>query len=168
AYVNGKERFQQPLAKTNGSPLSTAAWERVIPTLRNELTTLAKDNGGGIAAALSPMLTVEEAFLLAKFIKGLSADAKLYLGWVPTVGADENFPQDRQGKPTGPVKFTIRAEKCPNRRGVEEILKHFQGEVLRFDRLFADATNLKAIYVTAGYAPRLGPWLTEVQSKALA
>ena len=50
-----------------------------------------------------------------------------------------SFPQDRKGNPLGAVKFTIRAEKCPNRRGVEEILKHFQGEVLGFDRLLADA-----------------------------
>jgi NADH-quinone oxidoreductase subunit G len=114
------------------------------------------------------MLTVEEAFLLAKFIKGLSADAKLYLGWVPTVGKDQNFPQDRQGNPLGPVKFTIRAEKCPNRRGVEEILKHFQGELLGFDRLLADAPDLKALYLTAGYPPRLGAWLTDDQVRTLA
>src|SRR5207249_386537 len=65
-------------------------------------------------------------------------------------------------------KFTIRAEKCPDRRGVEEILKHFQGEVLGFDRLLADAVNLKALYLTAAYPPRLGAWLTEEQTKTLA
>src|SRR5439155_2820814 len=121
-------------------------------TLRSELAAIAKSNGNAIAAVLSPMLTVEEAFLFAKFIKGLSADATLYLGWVPTVGKDENFPQDRKGNPIGPVKFTIRAEKVPNRRGVEEVLKHFQKEVLGFDRLLADAANLKALYLTAGYS----------------
>ena len=26
---------------------------------------------------------------------------------------------DRRGRPTQPVKFTIRAEKCPNRKGIE-------------------------------------------------
>jgi NADH-quinone oxidoreductase subunit G len=160
-YVNAKERFQQPLIASAAS-----AWETAIPTLRSELTNVGKN--GAIAAVLSPMLTVEEAFLLAKFIKGISASAKLYLGWVPTVGKDEQFPQDRKGNLVGPVKFTIRAEKCPNRRGVEAILKHFQGEVLGFDRLFADAKNLKAIYVTAGYSPRLGNWLNEDQVKTLA
>ena len=103
AYVNGKDRFQQPLAQPSPPTplpqgegrLAPAAWEAALPTLRSELTSIAKNNGGGIAGVLSPMLTAEEAFLLAKFIKGLSADAKLYLGWVPTVGKDENFPQDR-------------------------------------------------------------------------
>jgi NADH-quinone oxidoreductase subunit G len=168
AYVNEKDRFQQPLAQLNGSPKAPAAWETTVATLRGELTALAKGQGDAIAGVISPMLTVEEAFLLAKFIKGLSGDAKLYLGWLPMVGADENFPQDRKGNPLGAVKFTIRAEKCPNRRGVEEILKHFQGEVLGLDRLLADAANLKGLYLTAAYPPRLGAWLNEEQTAALA
>ncbi len=168
AYVNGKDRLQQPLARLDGGALSAAAWESAIPLLSGEFVKAARESGCTIAAAISPMLTVEEAYLLAQFIKGLSADAKVYLGWVPVVGADENFPQDRKGKPIGPVKFTIRAEKCPNRRGVEEILKHFQGEVLGFDRLLADAGNLKALYLTAGYPPRLGPWLDAAATETLA
>jgi NADH-quinone oxidoreductase subunit G len=167
-YVNGKDRLQQPLARLDGGALSAAAWESAIPLLRGEFAKAARTEGGAIAAAISPMLTVEEAYLLAKFIKGLSADARLYLGWIPVIGADENFPQDRKGKPIGPVKFTIRAEKCPNRRGVEEILKHFQGEVLGFDRLLADAGKLKALYLTAGYPPRLGSWLDAAAVEKLA
>ena len=42
------------------------------------------------------------------------------------------IPKDRKGKPVEPVKFTIRAEKCPNRRGVEEVLQALPG---RGDRL---------------------------------
>ena len=190
AYVNGKDRFDQPLLKgpdprmmERRSPATwderadaassheghhPATWETAIATLRSELTSLAKVDGHAIAGVISPMFTVEEAFLFAKLIKGLSKNATLYLGWVPVVGDDESFPQDRKGKPLGPVKFTIRAEKCPNRRGVEAILKHFQGEVLGFDRLFSDAAKLKALYLTAAYSPRLGPWLNEDQVKDLA
>jgi NADH-quinone oxidoreductase subunit G len=166
SYVNGKDRLDRPLARLDNGPLTPAAWESAIPLLRGELTKAAKE--GTVAGVLSPMLTVEEAYLLAKFIKSLSADAKLYLGWVPVVGADEQFPQDRHGKPVGPVKFTIHAEKVPNRRGVEEILKHFQGDVLGFDHLIADAPGLKAIYLTAAYSPRLGPWVSAEQTDALA
>jgi NADH-quinone oxidoreductase subunit G len=162
-YINARERFDQPLV--SGAAM---AWENVVATLRSELKDAAKADGGSIAAVLSPMLTVEEGFLLAKFIKGLSADARLYLGWVPTMGTDEHFPQDRKGKPIGPVKFTIRAEKCPNRRGIEEILKHFQGEVLGFDQLLTDAANVKALYLTAGYSPRVGPWLSAEQTQTLS
>jgi NADH-quinone oxidoreductase subunit G len=162
AYINARERIDQPCV--DGTP---TAWEVALPRLRNEVKQAAKVDGESIAAVLSPMLTVEEAYLLAKFIKGLSTDAHLYLGWVPVVGQDEKFPQDRNGNPLGAVKFTIHAEKCPNRRGVEEILKHFQGEVRGLDRLTSDAASLKALYLTAGYPPRLGPWINETHTKLL-
>src|SRR5205807_1158280 len=100
AYVNGKDRLQQPLvgqtflsAEAPGNksfqgsgrleslPHVAVAWESAIPLLRGEFVKAARTAGNTVAAAISPMLTVEEAFLLAKFIKGLSADAKLYLGW---------------------------------------------------------------------------------------
>ncbi len=167
AYVNGKTRLQQPLARV-GDQLLAGEWDAVLATARTELAKSVQERGDALAGVISPMLTVEEAYLLAKYIKSLSADARLYLGWVPVVGDDENFPQSRKGNPLGAVKFTIRAEKCPNRRGVEEILKHFQGELLGFDQFLADAAKLKAAYVTAGYSPRLGPWLTDDQTQTLA
>ena len=94
----------------NAALPAPAAWEMLPPALRSELKN-SRRKMEPIAAVLSPMLTVEEAYLLAKFIKGLSAEARLYLGWVPTVGTDENFPQNRKGNPLGPVKFTIRARR---------------------------------------------------------
>jgi len=112
-------RERQGLACSGRSPAWTAPSSCRPPGRRRsrccaaKLVKTARAAGDSVAAVLSPMLTVEEAYLLAKFIKGLSADARLYLGWVPVVGADEHFPQDRKGKPLGPVKFTIRAEKCP-------------------------------------------------------
>jgi NADH-quinone oxidoreductase subunit G len=160
-YVNSKERLSQPLQRLQNPTQSPALWENLIPALRQEWTTAARTNGNGLAAVISPMLSCEEAYLLAKWIKGLSTEARLYLGWVPVVGQDESFPHDRKGNPLGPVKFTIRAEKCPNRRGVEEILKHFQGEVLGLDRLLTDTLSLDALYLTAAYPPRLGPWLND-------
>ncbi|MSU76535.1 MAG: 2Fe-2S iron-sulfur cluster binding domain-containing protein [Gemmataceae bacterium] len=167
AYINGKSRLDQPLARV-GDQLFAGEWDTVLATVRSEFAKVAHERGDTLAGVISPMLTVEEAYLLAKYIKGLSADARLYLGWIPVVGEDEKFPQNRKGNPLGAVKFTIRAEKCPNRRGVEEILKHFQGEVLGFDCFVSDAAKLKAAYVTAGYSPRLGPWLTDDQAQILA
>ena len=46
---------------------------------------------------------------------------------MPIVGEDDTYPKDRRGRPIEPVKFTIRAEKCPNRRGVEEVLRALRG-----------------------------------------
>src|SRR5439155_5971242 len=104
---------------------------------------------------LSPYLTCEEAYLLAKYLKGLSGDVKLALGPIPVIGEDDTYPKDRKGRAVEPVKFTIRAEKCPNRRGVEEVLKHFQGSVVPFSEVVAGAGKgaTKAAFVTAGFPP---------------
>jgi NADH-quinone oxidoreductase subunit G len=149
---------------SNGQVVST--WEKVLPAVRAELTEAALRSGSSVAAVLSPFLTCEEAYLLAKLIKGLSQYARLYLGWVPLVGEDDVYPKDSKGNPVGPARFTIRAEKCPNRRGVEAILKHFEGQVRPFEPV-ADAGELQALYVTAGYPPRLGTWLAEAPLAAL-
>ncbi|RUL88374.1 molybdopterin-dependent oxidoreductase [Tautonia sociabilis] len=131
--------------------------DRALDTARTRLKEIARQ-GGTIAAVISPFLTVEEAYLLASYIKGLSGEAVLALGPVPVVGEDQTFaPDQRQGR-TGdtsfvvPRPFTIRAEKCPNRNGVERILKHFQGEVIPIDRLRerAASTPFDALYITGG------------------
>src|SRR5262249_52868277 len=140
----------------------------VLPALRRELMDAA-GRGSMIAGVFSPFLTCEEAYLLAKFLRGLSRDTLLALGSVPLVGQDDRYPKDRRGRPVEPVRFTIRAEKCPNRRGVEEVLRHFQEGPLTFDDLLSRTGEgqLHAIYVAAGYPPRESSWITPAQSEAL-
>jgi NADH-quinone oxidoreductase subunit G len=88
---------------------------------------------------------------------------------VPVVGEDDTYPKDRRGRPVQPVKFTIHAEKCPNRRGVEEVLRHFQDDVAGFDDVLhaAGEGRLQAVYVAAAYPPRPGGWITAEQAAAL-
>ena len=96
------------------------------------------------------------------------------LGPVPVVGQDDTYPKDRRGRPAEPVKFTIRAEKCPNRRGVEAVLKHFQGEVKPFEQLLdaCDKGLVQAVWLAASY-PRGGgyslaePWVNDEQAGRL-
>src|SRR5581483_436356 len=157
-YINNRKRLLEPVMRVSGAPAATpraegngqatGSWDQVLPELRRDLAEAAQGNGAGLAAVLSPWLTCEEAYLLAKFIKGLSPSAKLYLGWLPVIGEDDRYPKDRKGRPVEPVKFVIRAEKCPNRKGVEAILKHFQGEVLTWDQTLRAATTgeVQALY----------------------
>ncbi len=177
-YINSRQRFFQPLMRLDRSPAQAnghageqkpAAWEAVLSSLRREFRAAAQREPASVAAVLSPFLTCEEAFLLAKFFKGLSGQVRLYLGHVPVHGEDDRYPKDRKGKPIEPVKFTIRAEKCPNRRGVEEVLRHFQGEISGFSEMLgaAQASELEALYLTAGYSPRAGEWIAAVQAKSL-
>jgi NADH-quinone oxidoreductase subunit G len=171
-YVNADQRLKRPLvqgeAMADGAA-QPAAYEDVMPAIRTQLAEAARLEGAAVGAMLSPFLTCEEAYLLARYIKGLSNAALLVLGPVPVIGEDDTYPKDRRGRPTQPVKFNIRAEKCPNRRGVEEVLRHFQGEVASFDQLLERARQgrLHAVYLAASYPPRPGFWISEAQAEAL-
>jgi NADH-quinone oxidoreductase subunit G len=168
AYIGSRQRLAQPVGRQEDGR-TLAGWEQVLPALRRDLAAAAARDAGAVVAVLSPFLTCEEAYLLARYCKGLSGQVRLALGRVPVVGADDTYPKDRRGRPVEPVKFTIRAEKCPNRRGVEEVLRHFQGEILGFDEVLraAGAGELQALYLTAGYSPRTGLWVTEAEAESL-
>ncbi|MBM4069984.1 MAG: 2Fe-2S iron-sulfur cluster binding domain-containing protein [Planctomycetes bacterium] len=167
-YINSAARIFLPSQRgSNGQ--AGDIWQHVLSSLRRDLRAAAQRDGSSVAAVLSPFLTCEEAYLLARLMKGLSPDARLYLGHVPVHGEDDRYPKDRKGRPIEPVKFTIRAEKCPNRRGVEAILRHFDGEVRDFGQALhaAGEGRIKALYLTAGYSPRAGAWITAEQTKNL-
>jgi NADH-quinone oxidoreductase subunit G len=128
--------------------------------------------GGVVAGVLSPFLTVEEAYLLARYLKGLGTSSVLALGPVPVRGEDVTFRPDQSKGRTGdtsfvvPRPFTIRAEKAPNRKGVEVILNHFQGSVITFDELSrrVAAKEFQGLYVTGAASE---PWIDETASQTL-
>jgi NADH-quinone oxidoreductase subunit G len=168
-YVNSAERLRRPTVRRQGVP-SPTGWPEAIQSIRQELARAATQDAAAVAGVLSPFLTCEEAYLLAKYLKGLSGQVMLALGPVPVVGGDDTFPKSARGEPVQPVKFTIRAEKCPNRRGVEEVLRHFQGDVVGFAQVVrgAEEGRLRAIYLAAGYPPRPGGWVSAEQTASLA
>ena len=80
---------------------------------------------GRLAGVISPFLTVEEAYLLCKLLRSIDPQATLVLGPAPTAGVEERYPGG----------FVVAAEKCPNRRGVEEVVAHFARRVDPLERL---------------------------------
>ena len=93
---------------------------------------------------------------------------------MPVVGEDDTYPKDRRGQPTQPVKFTIRAEKCPNRRGVEAVLEALPGRDRSFDSVLdaAGKGSIQALWIAAGYPqgggyPLADSWITNEQSARL-
>jgi NADH-quinone oxidoreductase subunit G len=180
-YINSEERILAPLKRANPSPpaplprgergeyLWDGQWAGLLSELRQDLAEAAVRDAGAVVFVLSPFLTCEEAFLLAQFAKALSSGVRLALGHVPVIGEDDTYPKDRRGRPTAKALFTIRAEKCPNRRGVEEVLRHMQGEIIPFQSI-ADAAargEIRALYLTAGYPPRREPWYNAQQLEAV-
>lgn len=129
-YANSAERIARPTV--DGKP---AQWHTLLPLLKKDLAGAV-----GLNLVLSPFLSVEEAYLLATAARSISPTAKLVLGPVPVVGADDTYPKDVRGNPVEPVKFTIRAEKCPNRKGVEAVIQKIQGKVIPFSDLGSPAS----------------------------
>jgi NADH-quinone oxidoreductase subunit G len=105
-------------------------------------------DAGRVAALVSPHLTVEEAWLLCKYFRSLDGEALLAVGPVPTIGEDEKF---RNG-------FIIHAEKCPNRRGVEEVVRHWMDGLPALDDVASavDSGQVAALWASGGYR---GDWI---------
>lgn len=130
-------------------------WSAAVQALADELAGAVRSAGEGrLAGVLAPHLTVEEAWLLASLLRQHDPRAVLYLGPVPRRGEDERFGGG----------FTIRAEKCPNRLGVEAVLWHFMGALRTWEELLEELSGAggdgepvpEAIWIAGGYPQ---PWI---------
>jgi NADH-quinone oxidoreductase subunit G len=162
-YIHAEERLTVPELKRRDGSLVARDWDAVLAAVRKGLES---GRNRSLAAILSPWMTLEEAYLLVSYLKSLSASATLALGPVRVVGYDDHYPKDVHGRPVEPAKFTIRAEKCPNRRGVELILKHFTGAVTPMGDVLGRAASgdFGAVYCVGG-DPR--GWINDEQAAAL-
>ena len=164
-YIHSDQRLKLPEQRSGGQTVSNN-WDAVLPAVRNALKDAALRAPSKFAAVISPWATVEEAYLLATFARKLSPKARLAIGPVRTVGADDLYPKDVHGQPASPTKFTIRAEKCPNRRGVEAVLKQIQGSVIEFSELLPQVSRgeIDALYVLGGDPEG---WISEADAAPL-
>ncbi|MCC7421391.1 MAG: molybdopterin-dependent oxidoreductase [Planctomycetaceae bacterium] len=164
-YIHGPDRLTQPEMRSPQGAKSHD-WDAIQPALRAALEGAVTRKASAVAAVLSPWMTVEEAYLLAKWLKRLSPQTRLALGPVRKEGGDDCYPKDVRGKALPNPKFTIRHEKCPNRKGVELILQHFQGSVIPFDTLLSEveSNQVDTLFLTGG-DPK--GWITESQAAVL-
>jgi NADH-quinone oxidoreductase subunit G len=164
-YTHSDQRLTSPEARTNGH-ITSSDFDSVLASVRTALKKAAQGKGK-VAAVLSPWMTVEEAYLLAGFLKSLSGQVTLALGPIRVEGKDEQFPKDIKGNVVEPVKFTIRAEKAPNRAGVEAVLSHFAGDVMPFEELLrlSSAGQFSAVYLVGGDPEG---WINEIQAEAFS
>ncbi|MGC4006182.1 MAG: 2Fe-2S iron-sulfur cluster-binding protein [Pirellulales bacterium] len=168
AYIHSPERLNGPRRRKGSgySPddMDIIEWLAVPKMLTTDieyaLTGKNPGQGGRLALVVSPFQTVEEAWLLCEAARRMDPKAILALGPIPTEGADESFPGG----------FTIHAEKCPNRKGVEKVLAHY-GPLLDWDgflKQLAGATNgnsISALWVAGGYRK---PWIDVPTANKLA
>lgn len=149
-YIHAADRVLG-LQLRGADEYTTVEWEPLSKTLESTLSA------GHVAVVVSPFLTVEEAYLLAKLATQADPEAVLVLGPVPSDGQNETFPGG----------FTIQAEKCPNRRGVEAILRHFSDNVLSFADFVAQAPSLgcEVAWIAADYPTR---WIDDSSAATIA
>ncbi|MBM4115182.1 MAG: hypothetical protein FJ252_04830 [Phycisphaerae bacterium] len=113
-FVHREDRLALPMLK--GQPAGDAAhaaqaWTKAIEAAGAVLAQGAA--AGRLALLVSPMLSCEDAYLLAHAVLAHDANAVLGVGPIPVDGQDKTFPNG----------FVVRAEKAPNARGVRMALE---------------------------------------------
>ena len=110
-----------------------------------------------IGALISPMLSCEDAYLLATMVLEHDPAAILGVGPVPVSGEDKTFPGG----------FTMYAEKAPNARGVRRVLAKLSGKVAEYDEFLKGIkrknTKVDALLLTGNYPSE---WVTPDLSAA--
>ena len=141
------------VSKCDTEDVQTVEWADVVRQLPQEISS-----AGRLGVAVSPMLTVEEAWMLCSVARTIDPDAYLAVGHVPSNGDDETFPGG----------FTIRGEKAPNRVGVEMVLGMFgavleNGTVPGWNDFLkkVQARTIQSAWVTAGYPTPETSWCDE-------
>jgi NADH-quinone oxidoreductase subunit G len=164
-YIHDESRLTIPEQRQDGRVVSRD-WDAIMPALREALVAAGRNKKKGIAAVLSPWMTIEEAYLLTNYLKSLTSKVTFAMGPVRVVGQDDKYPKDVHGKPMEPIMFTIRAEKCPNRRGVDAVLNHHAGSVATMGDLLgrAAAGDFAAMYLVGGDPEG---WFKDSQATAL-
>jgi NADH-quinone oxidoreductase subunit G len=140
-HVHDDRRLTEPRRKQVGG-YATLEWSALAAEIDKQLRA-----AGRLGAVLSPHLTMEEAYLLATYIRQIDPQAVLAMGPVPVEGKDERYPGG----------FVIHAEKCPNRRGVEPIVARLGGSFLSWGDFLGRLARERfgAVWVSGGYYQ---PW----------
>jgi NADH-quinone oxidoreductase subunit G len=126
-FVHREDRLKLPAVRGMDAftmEQAPEAWETGLAKA-NDLVGGAARSGRRLGLLVSPMLSCEDAYLLAKWVLAQDPQAELAVGPVPVHGSDKTFPGG----------FTMYAEKAPNARGVRRVL-----EALAKGRAVHDAT----------------------------
>jgi NADH-quinone oxidoreductase subunit G len=165
-FVHSENRLRSPMRRQYGTLVEAdynRAYDDIIEGVRARTS-----QGKRLAMVVSPMLTCEEAYQLARVAKALDGNAVLAVGPVPTHGQDKVYPIG--AKDTDKNAFRICAEKAPNARGVRRVLGGF-GPVLEWNDMLArlgkgtGSSDVGSVILTGNHPSE---WLTRDAREALS
>jgi NADH-quinone oxidoreductase subunit G len=150
-FVHREDRLTTTLRRQFGTQVPTDRARADAEAVSGARAATAGDKR--LALVVSPMLTCEDAYALAKAALAIDPAAFLAVGPIPTHGHDKTLPE---GHPNG---FKVYAEKAPNARGVSRVLEalsrttRHNGYVATFDQLTAQLrrAEIGAAIVTGNY-----------------
>jgi NADH-quinone oxidoreductase subunit G len=119
-FVHSDARLTLPSTRSRDAfdPLKPVeAWREAVAAVDAAMSACVSVKKKHLALLVSPMLSCEDAYNLARYALSIDAEAMLAVGPVPFQGEDKTFPGG----------FTIRAEKAPNARGVRRVLEALAG-----------------------------------------
>ncbi|MBL1216124.1 MAG: hypothetical protein D8M59_01365 [Planctomycetes bacterium] len=156
-HIHSDDRLTSPHRAQHGERINTT-WPSILEEVDSVITRMV-GNGATVAALISPMLTCEEAFLIADYAKGWHVNrgqAIIGIGPVPVDGEDRTYPPT--AKPGDANAYTVRAEKAPNARGVKRVLAAMAGdgkgdlsEPMDFDAWLEAVKAADIVIITGNY-----------------
>ncbi len=165
-FVHSDSRLRSPMRRQFSTLVEsdyTRAYDEVIQGLRRAVA-----DQKFVALMVSPMLSCEDAYLLASFVKMIDRNAVFALGPVPFHGQDKVYPIG--AKDGDPKAFKVCSEKAPNARGVRRVLGAF-GQVLEYPDLLrrlgqgSGESDIGAVMLTGNYPSE---WATSELKSCLA
>jgi NADH-quinone oxidoreductase subunit G len=144
-FVHREDRLRMPAIQGRAafeSEQAAEAWDAALAKA-NDVVAASARAGRRVGLLVSPMLSCEDAYLLARWVLSHDPQAELAVGPVPVQGQDKTFPGG----------FTMFAEKAPNARGVRRVLESLAAgrtvhDAAGFERV---ASSLGAAMVTGNY-----------------
>ena len=147
-FIHDDNRHRIPVIRDRDQfemPQAAQAWSESMVRALEGL-----EASGRLALMVSPMLSCEDAWHLAKLALAIDPEAILSVGPVPFDGEDKTFPGG----------YTIRAEKAPNARGVRRVLEALTNNVLdaaAMEKMLASDASIDRLIVTGNYPSE---WVT--------
>ncbi|CAE7222524.1 nqo3, partial [Symbiodinium necroappetens] len=141
-FVHDENRLSAPIIEKFDTRVPTE-WPRAVETAVEGL------RGKNVLCVVSPMLSCEEAYLLARAAKAIADDVTFAVGPIPRQGEDKTFPGG----------YTIYAEKAPNARGVRRVLEAIAGSnVMDYEAISRRASEFSGAIITGNYP---SDWATD-------